>query len=364
MGQNKANYKKKKMSPETKEKIKTGFLTLISNDACIKAGREYHWYTPVILAICSLVITLIPNFVSTMQVNMGDSVLGTSNNVGGVENGLADFAKQLVASAAHVQISEDGTLTVGDADKKAIYNKTDHYEYVDSTTEEPVFRVAFSTETDEILSESLTALSTFEVETTLNSSASDSSSASTAKTKYRVSALVFKKSGFTLGIYKRRLTSTSSAFVDYSYDRLKGVDLVKYLTADISSNAAPSEYVSGVLKNFQKLLTSGYETTKVTVAWRNTGILAGINGGVILLLGLVLFLVTRGKRNPYRVITFWQAQKIGYWAAPLPALLAMGFGFFLSSQASFSSISMFIFLFLYGMRIMWMSMKAFSPQGK
>ncbi len=370
MGNNKKNKQKTRLSPETKDKLKTGFGTLISNEMCIKAGREYPWYTPIILAVCSVLITLVPSFVNTMRVNMGDSVLGTSS-VGGVENGLANFQSTLKAANASVKITDDGRLVVSDETKKAVYNAgtgdDQYYEYRDTVTDEPVLRVQFSS--DFVDSSYLDALSknTIKSSTTVTDSEGVTSEvADTVSTTYRVSILVFKDTGFSMAVYNRRInvsTNSTSALVNYSYDRLAGKDLLT-LTPSMSLTENPAEYVAAVKKNYQEFITLGYETTKVTLAWRNVGILAGINAGVILLLGLVLFLVTRGKRNPYRIITFWQCQKIGYWAAPAPAILALGLGFLLSSTSGLSSLSMFMFLFLYGLRIMWTSMKAFSPQGK
>ncbi len=370
MGNNKKNKQKTRLSPETKDKLKTGFGTLISNEMCIKAGREYPWYTPIILAVCSVLITLVPSFVNTMWVNMGDSVLGTSS-VGGVENGLANFQSALKAANASVKITDDGRLVVSDETKKAVYNAgtgdDQYYEYRDTVTDEPVLRVQFSS--DFVDSSYLDALSknTIKSSTTVTDSEGVTSEVADAvSTTYRVSILVFKDTGFSMAVYNRRInvsTNSTSALVNYSYDRLAGKDLLT-LTPSMSLTESPAEYVAAVKKNYQEFITLGYETTKVTLAWRNVGILAGINAGVILLLGLVLFLVTRGKRNPYRIITFWQCQKIGYWAAPAPAILALGLGFLLSSTSGLSSLSMFMFLFLYGLRIMWTSMKAFSPQGK
>ncbi len=370
MGNNKKNKQKTRLSPETKDKLKTGFGTLISNEMCIKAGREYPWYTPIILAVCSVLITLVPSFVNTMRVNMGDSVLGTSS-VGGVENGLANFQSTLKAANASVKITDDGRLVVSDETKKAVYNAgtgdDQYYEYRDTVTDEPVLRVQFSS--DFVDSSYLDALSknTIKSSTTVTDSEGVTSEVADAvSTTYRVSILVFKDTGFSMAVYNRRInvsTNSTSALVNYSYDRLAGKDLLT-LTPSMSLTESPAEYVAAVKKNYQEFITLGYETTKVTLAWRNVGILAGINAGVILLLGLVLFLVTRGKRNPYRIITFWQCQKIGYWAAPAPAILALGLGFLLSSTSGLSSLSMFMFLFLYGLRIMWTSMKAFSPQGK
>lgn len=370
MGNNKKNKKKTRLSPETKDKLKTGFGTLINNEMCIKAGREYRWFTPIILAICSVIVTLVPSFVSTMKVNMGESVLGTSS-VGGVENGLASFQNDLKNTAnASVEINEEGRLVVSDATKE-VYNAGTgddrYYEYKDSVTNEPVLRVQFAS--DNVSSAILDGLSKYTVttSTTITNSEGETSEVQDAvSTTYRVSILVFKNTGFSMAVYNRRVvtgTTSTSALLNYSYDRLAGKDLLT-LSPDVSLSEKPGEYVAAVKKNYQALLTAGYETTKITLAWRNVGILAGINAGVILLLGLVLFLVTRGKRNPYRVITFWQCQKIGYWAAPSPAILALALGFLLSNTSGLSSLSMFMFLFLYGLRIMWISMKAFSPQGK
>ncbi len=370
MGNNKKNKQKTRLSPETKDKLKTGFGTLISNEMCIKAGREYHWYTPIILAVCSVIITLVPSFVNTMQVNMGESVLGTGS-VGGVENGLAAFQDALKNTAnASVKITDEGKLVVSDATKD-VYNAGSaddrYYEYKDSVTDEPVLRVQFAS--DDVSSTILDGLSKYTVtsSTTITNSEGETSEVQDAvSTTYRVSILVFKNTGFSMAVYNRRVntaTTSTSALLNYSYDRLAGKDLLS-LTPDVSLSEKPGEYIAAVKKNYQDLLTAGYETTKVTLAWRNVGILSGINAGVILLLGLVLFLVTRGKKNPYRIITFWQCQKIGYWAAPAPAILALGLGFLLSSTSGLSSLSMFMFLFLYGLRIMWTSMKAFSPQGK
>ncbi len=370
MGNNKKNKQKIRLSPETKDKLKTGFGTLINNEMCIKAGREYPWYTPIILAVCSVLITLVPSFVNTMQVNMGESVLGTSS-VGGIENGLANFQSILKAADASVKVTDEGKLVVSDAAKEAVYNAGTgddrYYEYKDSVTDEPVLRVQFSS--DSVNSSYLDALSknTIKSSTTVTDSEGVTSEVPDAvSTTYRVSILVFKETGFSMAVYNRRVsvsTNSTSALVNYSYDRLAGKDLLA-LTPSVSFADSPAEYVAAVKKNYQEFITLGYETTKINLAWRNVGILAGINAGVILLLGLVLFLVTRGKRNPYRIITFWQCQKIGYWAAPAPAILALGLGFLLANTSGLSSLSMFMFLFLYGLRIMWTSMKAFSPQGK
>ena len=74
-----------------------------------------------------------------------------------------------------------------------------------------------------------------------------------------------------------------------------------------------------------------------------------------MIFGLVVFLLTRGKRNPFRVYTFWETQKIAYWAGVAPALLSLALGFLLTQ------FSLMLFIFLFGMRLMWLSMKTMRP---
>ena len=86
------------------------------------------------------------------------------------------------------------------------------------------------------------------------------------------------------------------------------------------------------------------------------GIVAAIFVALTFILGLTVFLMTRGKRNPFNVYTFWQSQKIAYWASFTPAVLAMILSFIVPSWA------ILFYIFLFGMRIMWMSMRSLRPQ--
>ena len=84
---------KKSVDPQTLDKVKTGFLTLISNNAVVKAGRNYTWIVPLILGLLAAIIALIPSFVTGMIADPGKSFLGTNSY--GVENGLALFVEDL-----------------------------------------------------------------------------------------------------------------------------------------------------------------------------------------------------------------------------------------------------------------------------
>lgn len=361
----KVKKNKARMSEATKDKLKTGFLTLVNNDAAIKAGREYHWWMPVILAIAGLVLTLVPTFVSNMQINMGNTVLAANGY--SAANGLAKFQKELKEKNIDLKISDEGLLHYDESVVTPLYNaggdgeKKSWYEATNEVGGYPQLRVLFSS--DSISNSMINTLSTYEVKTSSTVTLSDgTTSEQESSTSYRVSVLVFKESGFAFASYADRSVVTTSTAVSYSYEALKGKSLLS-LCPDSTVDASSQDYVAAVRNNYRELLNKGYESTKVETAWKNVGILSGINAGIVLLLGLVLFLVTRGKNSPFRMITFWEAQKIAYWEVMAPAILSLVLGFIMSSSASYS-IAMFSFLFLYGMRIMWTSMKSFSPQGK
>ena len=73
-------------------------------------------------------------------------------------------------------------------------------------------------------------------------------------------------------------------------------------------------------------------------------------------MGLMVFLLTRGKTNPFRIYTFWDCQKIAYWAVPAPSVISLALGFFMSNFALVS------FALVVGLRVMWLSMRTLRPE--
>ena len=105
------------------------------------------------------------------------------------------------------------------------------------------------------------------------------------------------------------------------------------------------------------MMSKAYNSTKITNAWMNTGIFSAVFVGLALVLGLMVFLMTRGKNNPFRIYTFWESQKIAYWASFSPAVLSL-----LAFIPALSNYAILMYIFFYGMRVMWMSMRSLRPQ--
>ncbi|MCQ2793936.1 MAG: hypothetical protein MJ207_00975 [Bacilli bacterium] len=102
-----------------------------------------------------------------------------------------------------------------------------------------------------------------------------------------------------------------------------------------------------------------YNVTRWNGAWRSTGIMIGVNVGVLLFMGLMVFLLTRGKNNPFRIYSFWDCQKISYYCSLTAGLIAL-FGFLLKPLA------MMMFVLILGVRVMWCSMRTlrYTPAPK
>ena len=171
---------------------------------------------------------------------------------------------------------------------------------------------------------------------------------------YRTNFIVFCEDSLTIGKFPRNKTGNGtriSILYDGAENGFNFKDLGKLPEGTI---AGTIEATNAIRLNWQNFVTKGYESSKIRNTWTTTGIMFGVNVGVVLLFGFVIWLMTRGKMNPFRTVKVIEGFKMAGWAALTPSILSM-FGFLLQSYASF------IFIFVFGIRIMWMSMRALRP---
>lgn len=114
-------------------------------------------------------------------------------------------------------------------------------------------------------------------------------------------------------------------------------------------------FTTGVKKNFNKVFNEVYLTSKNKTFWSYCGIFYGVYLVLVAFMGLMLFLLSRGKNNPMNYLTYWTTFKMACWSTFAPGVLAMVLGFLLASYATL------FFIILYGLRIMWMSMRQLRP---
>ena len=409
MGNNKYNKNKKQslLSPEAKLKLRTGFATLINNEACVKASREWKgWWNlvPLGLALGAVCLAVTPTFVQRMNIHGGDSFMSSPTYQ--IEYGLETFSSELYSTnidgkQAHIEI-KDGTVVATNWEVmtprfkwyQVFNNETNIVEFevfinnsdrtdkefmddivdckdpydkssrsADSFFKKPInMAPKFAPEDSSAASNDTESVSSEVTSTTVTSEATSAASTSQQVDpweKYHVNCLIFGKKGARMAKYPTSLKNASSSYIDINYAGINGTDFnkigEKLATAD--KNYDPNNLnarVSLAKKLYTKLLNDGFEAVKQSQAWYWTGIMAGTYAGLIIIFGLVLFLLTRGKKNPYRVYNYFDTAKIACWASVAPAILSL-LGFITATY------SFFFFIVLYGLRIMWMTMKVFSP---
>ncbi len=370
----KAKPIKQKKENKFLKKVIFFLKTLFSNDACIQ-GREHKWYAPVIIAILAAVIAVIPTFVGRMTIQA--SSFFTSGYTYDYENALTAFADQ--TSSVSMKISA-GELSVDEAAWKEAC--------VSSMVETP-------------LKDNASALNFwgyfYKVPVTITSTTSeDKTSVVTTKDKWCCSLAVYfcgdedptKYANTKIANYindpnyqldivtSADATSTISTFQTNiivfgktSLYMAKGVSGSSKIAGQTYAKFDSSTFEGKDFHDIVKVedgktvkdawgafLNEGYSSTRVSLAWTYSGIMLAIAVGIIFLMGLLVFIMTRGKNNPFRMYTFWECQKIAYYAAMSPAILSM-----IAFIPMFSQMVMFLFPMLYILRTTWMSMRSLRP---
>lgn len=365
--------------------IKFFFSTLFSNDRCVEA-RKKPWWSAVIIAILSVFLAILPISITYLS---QDGASFFNSPLYGYETALVDFDTQLHDKNVSMKIS-NGNLTVTGwdeafTDMSGSYNVYLH-SYWKDVTELPSTTVTDSNgstttvvgDTPETVSVKVVDFAAYYLDMTIAEVTSATTNPITAilggsdpagNATYSINCIFFLKDG--LAAYKLP-TGSSSSKLSYSgkwnHESFEGFDLADLYSKDVDGNAYVdandnvittanvSEYTTATVNSWKLLFHNAYESTRVSSGWNFTGIYTAVFIGLTLVLGLTIFLMTRGKQNPFRIYTFWECQKIAYWSSLTPALLAMILSFL------FSSYSVIFFIFLFGMRVMWMSMRSLRPQ--
>ena len=357
MSKNKKKQNKKKSNGETLAKVRLGLSTLLSNDACIRCSREWKGpitLLPIFIALASVVLAVLPTFVTRM--NVQGSAVAFNAPVALYDQGLADFTYDLAFDEegnqrdnVSLEISGGTYHLMG---KSVVTGGAEWYTVNRASTGAPIFEVFFNdTPFDD--NTFFTNLNTYKTPDGVNRDPA------AAKTTPQASYLAFGKQSIRF-LKKTDLATNGIAALTGSYELLEGTKFSTFAPTvkDAEGNQLDpykAAFVDKVREFWADVMNKSYHPAKVAATWQYTGIFAGIDVGLIVLFGLITFLMTRGKRNPFRIYTFWETQKMAYWASFTPAILSLALGFWLTQYA------FIFFMFAYGMRMMWMSMKSMRP---
>lgn len=374
---------KKGMNPKVKFTLVNSFKGLISNQAVIDGSRGSAWWVAAIFFAFSAILPLIPTFAQLNKMN-GASFISNLNY--GLDEQLAHFAfKQKLAGhefkveggRLHYYEDYDFDTHVGKKDDEKGFKTPDEnyfdnreYEFAIVNTVTNQFDAKFYFWTDKNLSANVERI-TKQTYLINGNNESDGQKIPTPEMKdivvYLPNIIIFTPTTMAVALYKDN-TATTAGTTNGGLDWLNSrtdIGLVERLlgkevanvTATSDENKFVNEHKGEVISVFRDVCTETYLNQKSKTKWTNTGIYFGIYGGVIIFLGLMVFILTRGKNNPYKFLNIWECQKISWWGAASPAII----GTILSLIFSGNAIGQMAFILVVSLRIMWLSMKQLRP---
>ena len=342
--------------------------SLINNDACIEGGRTKKWYFALIFIVLSLVLAILPIMVTSLQAQGSDFT--NLSYLYNYDNAIVAFSDHLEDNNLSMVVSEDANgrfLDVNSTEWDAVQSgpKNIFKQYVHLNNDDEIdFEVYYTSAVGEEFVNYYTLVS--ENKSPLNGLPRDLDA-----TARSISYLIFGRDRMVGQLFQPgNTTALSGVSGDYlnlelglDFKALATVVLndVTYVTShdakfsEVGGALLAEQYRKDVISKWNVVYDDIYYNTKMTTARDSTLIMLGVDALLIFFMGLMIFILTRGKRNPFRIYTFWETQKISYWASFTPSLLALIFGFI------FTEYAVMIFVMLIGVRIMWMSMKSLKP---
>ena len=345
---------KKGMSPQARRNVANGFKSIISNQACIDSAKESPWWIAIIFLAISIFLPVIPIW-SNASKAYGSSFLQTTyNSDRGVFQTFDIFRAQgyeFRVEGSMMNFYKDNVKVADDAAAET------RYDYMEVKDPDNVTATVYNFVTV-IVPDNQVAAKVQELANTqylqYSTTPWEESFAELGKSPYIPSFLVLGRSTLGMATYKYQSNARVGASSGgLTYTKAYDGDLIARVLGDTS---VPDKIEQSFVR-FKGFMDQTYlEVKDITV--RNTVLLyLGVYLGLALILGLMIFLLTRGKNNPFRYLNFFVTQRIAWWALFTPALLGMIFGFILSGNI----IGQMAFIVLASLRIMWLSMRQLRP---
>ena len=344
------------MKDRTKEVLRDGFGSLINNACALRGAKNGPLWLTIIFFILALLLPVIPLFVAQANTN-GTSFLGSNTYF--LEKYVPSVGMDLKNRNVEFEISSNHLMSVsenGNPVDMAAYSSKPFAGYINVATGQYDFVLYLSDETNKDDRNATIALIGGIYYTNNTTTVAESS-----EKAYHPSYMILFKNSVHVAIYNGTKQITYSLGGDYESLEPGNTYLAKLLEVkDGDGNViAPSmfndEYTNGVLNNYKKFIDKTYAKLKIQNMFGTSGIYLAIYFGVNVLMGFLMWLLTRGKNNPNNYFSPWLTMKAQARLALSPALIAFIAGWFLTQYI------VMIYIMLLGLRVMWMSMKELRP---
>ncbi|MCR5505425.1 MAG: hypothetical protein K6F07_00295 [Bacilli bacterium] len=370
------------MKSTTKRTISNLFASLIKNDRAIEGAKTAPWWVAVILFVLGTFLPVIPIMVSQGN-DYGAKFLNTS--LYGYDQALVsetvamndDGFKFEVVNGELLAYKDNVQLTNtwendNDCTPIATYDAKKIITGIDGNPVEVTNRVLNIFYTDRLYKSTATTytittmLKAIQIQTyvtdQINVVATTAENEASYKnaTKYIPSFVLLHKGGIFSYIYKSGTTALASyTATGYSW---KSYGDTSDLFGDILNNVVADKdvrnlaYVREVTNNWKTVYNKAYAQQKVTNFWFLSGIFYAIFFGLNAFMGLMLWLLCRGKNNPNRGLNILTCEGIAGWICVSPGLIAMVLGFIMPAAQQVA------FIILIGLRAMWLAMRSLNPK--
>ena len=347
------------MKERSKDLLKNSFGSLISNDRALAAAKTAPLWLTIIMFFLGVLLPLIP-ITTYYSSQSGSSIV--KNNSYGLKKTVANFALEMYKDDQSMIIDDKKLLTFADTEGEKIYQYTNK---LTNLIELQVYKSSLSTKQSK--NAYLKELAEFK-ETVTEANAEEKKDATYSSPSF----MVFFKDAYFLRVVKPG-TNTAVAELAGDYKTFKAnTDLYKsFIEIKDKTIAKPADSAAienmlatdsaiedGVFKNFKTFLNKAYETGKNKNILNGTLIFAGIYLGLSLLMALMIWLMTRGKNNPFNYMSLLTTFKIESWISIAPALIGLILGLVLPVQFS---IKMMFFIAPLGFRVMFLLTKQLRP---
>ena len=321
--------------------------TLFKNDACLEVGTKTKWWWTILLFIFALGFAMLPLAVNNANTN-GSTYVNITAYADAYSLGLRSYLEDDDAPDIVFTSTDDGIkatapdLDAENGEKVYVYER--EVNDGSSTVRELLFTIYYVDATDSAFDAILDSITAYDANGNTRSS----------------SFVLFGYEDFYAESHSSAYTTVYSIGGNYKYFHDFIEDSASSFTLKTYLANANGDYAAGttdaVLANFCNIVDNAYITNRNIVVGVYIGISCAVNGGIVLLMGLVYFIMTRGKNSLFKEIKWYQFIGVSIWASMSPALISLVLGFIFTG-----GYEIMIFIFAFGFRAMFLSMRQLKP---
>ena len=359
------------MKDRTKTLLKDSFGSLVSNDRALAAAKTSPIWLTIIIFFLAVLLPLVPITTSYASVS---GASGVNANSYGLKNTVSHFALEMYKDGNTLVVNDENQLDITNTDVTPIY---EYKNSITNLTELRVFVAGYDNKgktTAEINGKTKTVKNQEKYVNDIYENFKEVvSEEGDTKTYSMSSFMVFFKDVYTFFTFKQGTDVAGTSFQGDYKSFKPGTDLYKLLvesskTTEITKPASSEEIKTmlannveienTIFNNYKTFLKVSYRTAKDRSTLYSTLIFGGIYLGLSLLMALIIWLLTRGKNNPFNYMSLLTTFKIESWISLAPGLIGLLLGLILPLQMS---IKMMLFIAPLGFRVMFLLTKQLRP---